>query len=399
MSDSQQKNILKKLLLYNNSSGRLWAALVALFVGNVLLLTAVLIWWNFNELLYGKDQGDSLGSTFVIVGKKVTNTNIGIKDATSFTEADIDSITRTAQVQQVGVISANRFPVWAVLGGSLGMSTDLPLESVPDSFLDQRPEEWNWQPGSRDLPIIMSSQFLDLYNYVFAPSQGLPQLSESSVKSLSLTVKAGPPDMAETYSAHVVGFSDRINSVMVPQSFIDYGNKKFARQGTTGKPSQLILKIKDPSDKRFTDYLRRREYTTNSQNLRWSRMREIVQVVSSATGVLAVLLLGIGTLVFVLFIELTIARAHQSLVLLKELGYSPARLTAFMLRRFIPLALISLALSGASAAALQLFASRVAGEKGLTLHLLPGMPVWVTLGISTALLLLLITRSVKKAIE
>ncbi len=393
-----QKSMLKHLLLYGTGRGRLWAAIGALFVGNFLLLASVLIWWNFNELLYGKGEHGDAGSTYLVVGKQVTNTNVGLKGGTLFADADIAGLKQTPQVQEVGIITSNKFPVWAVLGGQVAMSTDLPLEGVPDKFLDQKPTDWDWKPGRRDVPIIMSTQFLGLYNYVFAPSQGLPQLSESSVKMIALRIKIGPEGRAETYSAHVVGFSDRINSVIAPQSFIDYGNERFAGQTAGAQPSQLILKVKDPSDRHFTDYLKEKGYSTNNENLRWSRIREIVEVVTTATGVLAVLLMGIGALVFILFIELTIARAHGSLLLLKEIGYGPGSLSGFMLGRFVPLiAGVVLASSGAITV-LQYVAMRRAAESGLWLHTLPGLPVWVAMSASTAVLLLLVVRSVRAAI-
>ena len=127
-------------------------------------------------------------------------------------------------------------------------------------------------------------------------------------------------------------------------------------------------------------------------------MREIVEVVTTATGVLALLLMGIGALVFILFIELTIARAHGSLLLLKEIGYGPGSLSGFMLGRFVPLiAGVVLASSGAITV-LQYVAMRRAAESGLWLHTLPGLPVWVAMSASTVVLLLLVVRSVKAAI-
>ena len=393
-----QYNILRKLLLQSSNRSRLWAALLALFVGNTLLLISVLIWWNFQDLLYGKDQNDNLGSTFLTIGKKVTNNNMGKPGATLFTLADIDSLNLAPQIQAVGVITSNHFPVYAMMGGNMGFATDLPLESVPDSFIDKLPADWKWEPASSDLPIIMSSQFLDIYNYVFAPSQGLPQLSESSVKSLALQLKAGPPESGETYLAHVVGFSDRISSVMAPQSFIDYGNKKHSKNGAQTLPSQLILKAKDPSDKKFIDYLSRHDYTTNAQNLRWSKMRSIVEVVSTATGILAVLLLGIGTLVFILFIELTVARAQQSIALLIEIAYSPRYVGRFMNKRFLPLVFSTLLLSAFAAITAQYIASSLAPSQGLTLHRIPGIPVWAALALSLCTLLILVVRSVSNSI-
>lgn len=398
MSDTPNY-MLKKLLLHSRNNSRLWAALVALCVGTTLLLLTVLIWWNFRELLYGKNQNDSLGSTFMIIGKKVTDQNMGVKNATVFTDADITEVKHAPQVQDVGVISSNQFPVYAMMGGNLAFATDLPLESVPDNFIDKLPKEWVWHPGDRELPIIVSAQFLDIYNYVFAPSQGLPQLSETSVKAIALNLKVGGPERYETVTARVVGFSDRIGSVLAPQSFIDYGNKKYGKPGVASTTSQLILKTGDPSDTKFTDYIQLHSYSTNSQNLRWSKMRAIVEVVTTATGVLALLLMGISTMVFILFIELTIARAQASLTLLMQIGYSPARLSKFMSSRFLPLVMGTLLASMLIAMVVQYVASVQAKAQQLTLPELPGWPVWAALVLSTLILVVLISRSVSGAIR
>jgi hypothetical protein len=399
VSDHTQKNMLKKLLLRTQHRSRLWAALIALCIGTTLLLLSVMIWWNFRELLYGKNQNDTLGSTFLIIGKRVTEQNMGVPNATIFTTQDINDLHTAPQVEEVGLIGSNHFPVYAMMGGKLAFATDMVLESVPDKFLDKMPAEWQWQPGSKDLPIIVSSQFLDIYNYVFAPSQGLPQLSEGSVKSIALNFKVGKGDSAETYLAHVVGFSDRIGSVLAPQAFIDYGNKKFGKPGFTEAPSQIILKTKDPSDTKFAEYLQKHDYNTNSQNLRWSKIRAIVEVVTSATGILALLLMGIGTLVFILFIELTITRAQQSLTLLMEIGYSPHYLSRFMIKRFLPMVLGTVVVSMIITIIGQAVASAAVIPQGLELPKVPGWPVWAALMVSTGILVILVSRSISGAIK
>ena len=394
-----QKQLLRKLLLHGGSKQRLWAALAAVFTGNLLLLLSVLVWWNFRELLAGKGQNDSLGSTFIIIGKKVTNDNMGKPAATIFTTDDIKDIQNAPQVQSAGVISSNHFPVYATMGGNLSFATDLPLEAVPDSFLDKVPDGWAWKEGDINLPVIVSNQFLDIYNYVFAPSQGLPQLSQSSVKSVGISLKIGNREHEETVIAHVTGFSDRINSVMAPQSFIDYGNNKYGIPGTVAAPSRLILKTNDPSDIRFTNYIEKHNYTTNSQNLRWSKMRAIVSVVAGATGALAVMLLFIGALVFVLFIELTIVRAQAAITLLIELGYSSRLLGRFLLSRFLPLLGLSLFISAIVIIAVQLLAAIAAKGQGLVLPSVPGLPVWEALLVAGGILFVLVSRAVGSAIH
>jgi hypothetical protein len=390
--------MLQKLLLRTQHKSRLWAALIALCIGTTLLLLSVTIWWNFNELLYGKNQNDSLGSTYVMIGKRVTEQNMGVKGATIFSQQDIAALQQAPEVQEVGTISSNHFPVYAMMGGQMGFATDMPLESVPDKFLDKLPSDWKWQPGSATLPLIVSSQFLDLYNYVFAPSQGLPQLSESSVKAIALNVKIGRGENSETYLAHVVGFSDRIGSVLAPQSFIDYGNHKYG-SALPDAPSQLILKTKDPSDTRFAKFLDEHDYATNAQNLRWSRVRAIVEVVTSATGILALFLMGIGTLVFILFIELTVAKAQQSLTLLLQIGYSPRYLGSFMIRRFLPMVVATIIVAACITIAAQAITAGAVKAQGLALPLIPGWPVWAAMLLSSLLLVWLVTSSIRGAIK
>ncbi len=399
MSNDLQKNMLKKLLLRTSHKSRLWAALAALFIGTTLLLLSVMIWWNFSELLYGKSQNDTLGSTFMIIGKKVTEQNMGVANATVFSQNEIDSLKLAPQVQDVGLISSNHFPIYATLGGRLAFATDMVLEAVPDKFLDKMPAEWAWEPGSRNLPIIVSSQFLDIYNYVFAPSQGLPQLSQASVKNIALTMKVGSGENTEVFIARVVGFSDRIGSVLAPQSFIDYGNKKFSKPGDKQSTSQIMLKAKDPSDVQFGKYLDKHDYTTNSQNMRWSKIRAIVEVVTSATGILALLLMGIGTLVFILFIELTIARAQHSLTLLLQIGYGPRYLSRFMIGRFLPMVLGTVIAAMIVTILGQAAASVLVQKQSLILPLVPGWPVWAALAVSTGILVMLVSRSISGAIK
>lgn len=398
MKKRGEKKLLRKLLLVQKGSLRLWSALLALCIGTTLLLSAVMIWWNFRELLEGKYDDDSLGSTFLTVSKRVTNENMGKPVTTLFTRTEIDALSAAPQVQELGVLTSNRFSVYATLNVSVGFSTQMFLESVPDRFIDKKPENWSWQPSMVHVPIILSSDFLNLYNYGFALSQGLPQLSESSIKSLAFDLKIGNQDHGETYSAQVVGFSDRISSVLVPESFLEYGNKNYAN-GIPQAPSRLIVRVKDPSDHAFIDYLNTRDYVTNTEQLRWNKLRTVVDSVVSSIGLLAIILMAVGTLVFILFIELTITRARQSIALLLELGYSPTYIAKFMISRFVPLIVITVLVSMCLLLTIQVYASGWMSKINLNIPLEPGWPVWIALIASLVLLLFSVSRAIVAAVN
>src|SRR5690606_20853083 len=124
-----------------------------------------------------------------------------------------------------------------------------------------------------------------------------------------------------------------------------------------GFPSRLILDVADPSDPAFVSFLKSRDYVTNTEQLRWDRLRTVVEVVIAATGLLALILMGISALVFVLFMELTVARARPDLQLLLQLGYQPAWLRGFMSRRFMPMMLGAVLVAILLAGGAQLVAS------------------------------------------
>lgn len=398
MKPLKQSRLVQKLLLRHRSNNRLWASLIALFAGTTLLLIAVMIWWNFNLILSGTHDNDSLGSTFLTIGKQVTDQSMGKKGASLFTPKEISTIENAPQVQDVGMLVSNRFPVYASLSVANGFSTDMFLEAVPDRFMDKQPNGWSWEEGNTQVPIILSSDFLNLYNYGFALSQNLPQLSQTTIQALAFDITIGRGLYTEQYTGRVVGFSDRISSVLVPQSFIEHGNKTFAPNVPVA-PSRLILQVKDPSDKRFAEFLQMNSYTTNAEQLRWNKMRGVVDAVATGTGVLALLLMGIGTLVFILFIELTIAKAEASLSLLLQMGYSPRYLGMFMLRRFVPLIVITLMASAIIAVILQEVIAAKGKALNVTLPDMPGWPVWVALAASAGVLLAFVSRSIFKAIN
>lgn len=397
MSRNHTEMLLRKLMFHKSGKTRLWTAWIALCAGLILLFSAVMIWWNFRELLAGRGTNDSLGSTFITINKKITDENRIQPAGNFFTEPEIEDLRKAPQVQDVGMLESNHFPVAASMGSGLRFYTQLFLESVPERFIDKKPKDWHWQDGDFQVPIIVSTEFLNLYNYGFAPSQGLPQLSEQMIQTLGFDLTIGG-NIQEKYSGHIVGFSDRITSVLVPESFLKYANAKFGDNNSV-RASRLILKTKDPSDKAFEKYLTDHNYTTNTEQLRWNKLRAIVETITGATGVLAILLIGISSLVFILFIELSLAKASEAVKLLLQLGYRPSYLSRFISRRFLPF-ILSAVLIGVMIAALLQFGCYIWVQKmDLQLSILPGWPIWVVALLALIVLMAQMKKTIRKSIS
>ena len=380
-------------LLGRQGRVRTVAATLVLFIGTSLLSLSVLVWWNFSLLVAGERRQEH--SSFLVVGKVITERNMGGDN--SFTTPEIEELRAAPGVTEAEAVTPALFPVYATLGGTVAMSTDLPLAGVPDRFLDTIPPGWAWQPGQRDLPIIVSSQFFDIYNYVFAPGQGLPQLSHKSATMISLKLRAGG-QADRIYNAHVVGFTERYGSVLAPQSFIEYGNRTFAAPAAI-RPTQVALKVTDAADEQLNLFLQQKGYTTNTQNLRWSQLQRVVNAVSAVSGIVALLLVGISGLVFSLFIQLTLARAHNSLSLLRQLGYNAGFLRKVVYRRILPWALAALAGAIAVASIIQFALAGAALQVGLSLPRIAGWPVWLAVLLAGALLTAWLAATTRKIIR
>jgi cell division protein FtsX len=147
-----------------------------------------------------------------------------------------------------------------------------------------------------------------------------------------------------TFMGHVSGFSDRLNSIMVPARFMDWANKNFGYAAMNGYTA-VVIKTNDPSNPALTDALQKNNYRFDKEKTRFSQYREIVNKVVPTIGIFGLLMLLFGLLVFSLFIQLTISNSQQDIQLLTTLGAAPKQLERFLMKRFFPINVIIIVVS------------------------------------------------------
>ncbi len=327
--------LLKKIIRSGIGKVRYAMAATGLTIAMLLILSAVQIQVNYNELLYGKNNRDSIANFLVV--SKVINGNS--RDNTLSTEA-INNLKKQPLVDDIGLLTASRFKVSAQSPSvNIPFYTDLFFESVPDEFLDVKSESWKWENGSTTIPVIIPNQFLDLYNFGFAPSQGLPQLTQNMVMALPIVLNVTYQGLPVRFTGRVVGFSDRISSVLVPDNFLKMANKQFGNQGET-RPSRVVIKTKDPGNPKLVQYLKDNGLATDADKTRFSKYRQIVGAIVGASSVTGLVMLLFALLVFSLFIQLTIASTRHEINLLITIGASPRQLQKFLMKQFLPLNIV-----------------------------------------------------------
>ncbi|MEO6720458.1 MAG: FtsX-like permease family protein [Ferruginibacter sp.] len=304
---------------------------IGLGVGVLLLLCSIQMYLNINNLLKEKNTSKD-GSDFISVTKTITNENMG-KD-NSFTEADVADLKSQPFVEDAAPLISNQFRVKASAGNIIPFSTDLFLESLDEKFIDTVPPSFTWQEGQVDIPLIFSSDFMEMYN-VFAPSQDLPQLSDKTMSSVNIILECYTPTGVQNFRAHIVALSDRINSVLVPPAFMAYANKNFGGVSKVNA-SRIYLKTKDANNPQLLSYIEKKEYRVNKDKTKFGRVKQVLQAIVSGLAGFGVLVIILAMVLFSFYLQLMIAKSKDNLQLLLTLGYSPKWLSATVAKKWIP---------------------------------------------------------------
>lgn len=326
-------SLLKKLIRTATGRTRYAMAIIGLSVALLLILAAVQIQVNYTELLQGKQNKDSVAN-FLVLNKILTDQNIG---KAVLTQEEIDDIRSQSFTESVGILQTSKFKASIQSSSEVfPFYTDIAFESVPDAFLDVNAKEWTWDETSAYVSIIVPGMFLDIYNFQFSLSQGLPQLTREVVKMIFFNVNIyGADGSTRVYRGKVVGFSDRISSLLIPQSFMDHANQRYGKNAGSS-PSRIIIRTKDPGHPDLISYLKKKQLTTDQDKTRFSKYRQIVEMVVNITGVTGLLMFLFAMLIFSLFIQLTISSCKEEIKLLITLGASPSQLRLFLIKQFFP---------------------------------------------------------------
>lgn len=249
-------SLINKLLRKNTSGARLAGFALSNFIGLLIVAGAVMFYVD-SRGIFG-DEESMVNSDFIVVNKRVTSAGtLGDRNATRFSAEDIDGLKAQPWVRRVGKFSSSDFRVYASVNtGGRGMETALFFESVPDSFVDVPPGDWRYQEGDQTVPVIISKDYLALYNFGFAGSAGLPQLSEQLISGIPLDLYLRSEDGSRTMrmKGRIAGFSNRLNTVLVPDAFMRYANSRLG-SCTSVPPSRLIVDVSKPGDVAIQQYL------------------------------------------------------------------------------------------------------------------------------------------------
>jgi hypothetical protein len=347
------KKIFNSIILY-----------AGLFIAFILVLSCLQLYENANRLFGSKSSDSNYWLTF---SKKITPDNIGRKELLGFNENDISKIKTWSEVKAIYPFSANEFKASANGGDFIPFYTDLYFEGLDLKAIDSDLTDEEFQVKGDEIPIIISREYLNLYNYGFALNQGLPQISEDFAKKIEVNINITVNKQNKTYKGKMVGLSDRIHSVLIPKKFLDSLNMAEKPELTTQPKiyNRVLIQVKDSGDEGLVSKMKENGYESNQESLRSAKIKSKLFLVLKIIAVLGVFIFALCLYIIVSFIKIQFLEKQEEVSIKNSLGYSPKKMVSDISRKFSINLMFVLILSLGLIAAGQYFIARSEVSNGL----------------------------------
>ena len=316
------KDIIWKLLRQHISKGQFIGFAVANLIGLTIVLLGVQFYRDVRPVF--NDEESFIRKDYLIVTRSVTGAGAMMGSNGAFGDDDIADVERQPWCRQVGRFVSSDFGIDARLGVGSGhaMHTQFFFEAIPDEFIDIEAGQWGFSPTRPDVPVIISRDYLSLYNFGFASSQGMPRISEGQAEMIPLEFTLTGNGQRETMPGRIVGFSNRLNTVIVPEEFMTWANERYG-SGVRQQPQRLIVEVSSPGDIKIEQYMDAHHYEVAGDKMSSSKANYFLMVTSGIVIAVGVVISLLSFFVLMLSIYLLLQKNTRKLQDLLLLGYSP----------------------------------------------------------------------------
>lgn len=312
--------LIWKLLRRHISIFELSVFFLANLIGMIIILCGVQIYSDLKPMFTGEES--LIGNDYVIITKPVERVG---RNATTFTREEVDALGDESFVVNIGEFVSSQYEVYgSIMFGGRKISTMMFFESVPDMFIDVETDKWHFSPDSNEIPIIIPRNYLNLYNFGFSHTQNLPQITENLIKSMTLTVELSGNGLVKNYTGRVVGFSDRLNTILVPMDLMIWANNYYANTAPEGA-SRLIIEVRNPGDPEVVDYLAEHGFVAEEKPSESSKALLLLKVCIAIIILIGLIFSVLSIVIFTLSIYLLLQKNSEKLENLVLIGHKPSQ--------------------------------------------------------------------------
>ena len=305
-----------------------WPQFVGFFFANLFGMTIVLLGYQlYCDILPIFTANDSfLKADYLVVSKKIGMANALGQQHSGFSKDEIADLQAQPFVKGVGQFTSTAYKAEATMGvsGMKILNSELFFESVPDPFVDISLDNWHYTPGDSLVPVILPRSYIAMYNFGFAQNHSLPKINEGLVGMIDLHIQVQGKGGQGYFRGKVIGFSSKLNTILVPQSFMAWSNNHFSPDSEM-PPSRLILDVTNPADQRIGTYLEDHNYELEDNNLDAEKTTYFLKLMVTLVMGVGVVISALSFYVLLLSIYLLVQKNTTKLQNLLLIGYSPSR--------------------------------------------------------------------------
>ena len=334
------KGLLWKLLKKHVSKSQMFGFALANIIGLTIVLLGVQFYQDVRNIF--ADEDSFMRKDYLVVTKRVGELNAIATmmggGANTFTDNELTQLRNEPWVCDVGEFSTSNYQVYGTIslaGQSVSLRSSFFFEAVPDKFLDVKSKDWHFDPEHPQIPIIVSKDYLSLYNFGFAASQGMPQMSENMIGMVPIVFRLTGNNGTQDYlEGRIVGFSNRLNTIIVPQSFMDWSNKRYAPNADS-QASRIIVEVSNPGDPAVESYMNSHGYEIAGDKLNSSKANRLLTIILSIVVAIGLVICVLSFFILILSIFLLLQKNTQKLQNLLLLGYSPRQVSGMYVRMIV----------------------------------------------------------------
>ena len=321
--------MLKKVLFQNQDKTQLFIAVLGSVIGMIFLISSIHYLIRVNE--FGKGE-EILGPNTMIIQKKVSNSSSLKITKNDFSNEEIERFKNETFVADAQAVICNNFNVLLLTDDPLvpKFSSDVFLQTVNAKFLDVPSKKWTWKEGDTIVPIVMPRDFLVMLN-TFMSASGIPQVSEDLAKDINFKLRISNETKKDFITARIVGFTNEIPSLLVPESFMRYANQKYATV-KENKITNVMISSKEGEFGEMEKFLEERGLESRKSQVVIGKLKSIVSTLFVVLLVISVVTVVVSGLVLIQYMQLLIANNQYQIRTLLRLGYNPNKIVQLFTR-------------------------------------------------------------------
>jgi len=317
MGQNSSNSIIRKILFANQDKKQMIYAFVGVLIGFVFMSASVHYLFELNKI---GTSSEMLNSNILTIQKKVSSSNTLSISNTIFSDNELTFYKKLPFVEKVIPVENNNFPVELKSNDPLipYFRSDIFIQSIPKDFLDVKSNLWKWESGDSVVPIILPRDFVYMMNN-FLTSSGLPQLSDDILKDVGFEIQLGDELNRSSFKARIIGFTNEISSILVPENFMRFGAVTFGMKKEL-KHTQLMLKSKKGQFGLVEELLARNHLEVKKNQLIEGKLKSMITIFLSAITLISLIVVILSVIVLIQYLQLLITKNAYEIRTLLRIG-------------------------------------------------------------------------------